>query len=260
MSSWFDAMTVRTKLLTLIFMALVGLLVVSAVALFAQRETMLLDRKERIHNLVETARNIVERYEDLAQKGALSEQDAKERARAALGAMRFDKDNYLFALDGDINKGELNFLVHPREKLVGTSLLKLKDSKGVNLGELFIGGLKSNNGKAMAQYVWKKNDTVGDVIKISYMETSARWQWRVGTGIYIDDVDAIFMQNLRLIGLVCVVGIAIMLLFSLSMMRNLLKQLGGEPKYVLEVVGKIANGNLTVPIQGAERYPNSVLA
>ena len=94
MSSWFDAMTVRTKLLTLIFMALVGLLVVSAVALFAQRETMLLDRKERIHNLVETARNIVERYEDLAQKGALSEQDAKERARAALGAMRFDKDNY----------------------------------------------------------------------------------------------------------------------------------------------------------------------
>lgn len=260
MSSWFDAMTVRTKLLTLIFMALVGLLVVSAVALFAQRETMLLDRKERIHNLVETARNIVERYEDLAQKGALSEQDAKERARAALGAMRFDKDNYLFALDGDINKGELNFLVHPREKLVGTSLLKLKDSKGVNLGELFIGGLKSNNGKAMAQYVWKKNDTVGDVIKISYMETSARWQWRVGTGIYIDDVDAIFMQNLRLIGLVCVVGIAIMLLFSLSMMRNLLKQLGGEPKYVVEVVGKIANGNLTVPIQGAERYPNSVLA
>ena len=62
MSSWFDAMTVRTKLLTLIFMALVGLLVVSAVALFAQRETMLLDRKERIQNLVETARNIVERY------------------------------------------------------------------------------------------------------------------------------------------------------------------------------------------------------
>ncbi len=124
-------------------MALVGLLVVSAVALFAQRETMLLDRKERIHNLVETARNIVERYEDLAQKGALSEQDAKERARAALGAMRFDKDNYLFALDGDIDKGELNFLVHPRDKLVGTSLLKLKDSKGVNLGELFIEGMKS---------------------------------------------------------------------------------------------------------------------
>lgn len=67
MSSWFDAMTVRTKLLTLIFMALVGLLVVSAVALFAQRETMLLDRKERIQNLVETARNIVERYEGSAK-------------------------------------------------------------------------------------------------------------------------------------------------------------------------------------------------
>lgn len=43
--------------------------------------------------------------------------------------MRFDKDNYLFALDGDIDKGELNFLVHPRDKLVGTSLLKLKDKK-----------------------------------------------------------------------------------------------------------------------------------
>lgn len=50
-------------------------------------------------------------------------------------------------------------------------------------------------------------------------------------GIYIDDVDEVFMKNLRLIGLVCVIGIAVMLLFSLSMMRSLLKQLGGEPKY-----------------------------
>ena len=58
--------------------------------------------------------------------------------------------------------------------------------------------------------------------------------------------------------LVFALGLALFLAIIIS--RNLLKQLGGEPEYAASVVGKIANGDLTVQVSVKEGDTSSLLS
>ena len=64
------------------------------------------------------------------------------------------------------------------------------------------------------------------------------------------------MLMLILAGIAIVTGVVIALLIT----RSLLKQLGGEPAYVAEVVADVAQGDLTVQINLAQGDNNSMLA
>ncbi len=59
--------------------------------------------------------------------------------------------------------------------------------------------------------------------------------------------------------IVMLVGMAVLLVFAIKVSSNLLKQLGGEPEYAASVVGKIANGDLTVQVVIKEGDSNSLL-
>lgn len=255
MGTGFDRWSMRSKLMMLMIMALIGLAVVSTVALYSQRDAMLQDRQERTLNISESALGVVARFEKLASEGKLSTEEAQTRAKQAVDAMHYDKDNYVFILDKD-----LNFLVHPRQKLIGFSLHKVKDSTGQNLGDIFAKMLKEGSGHGFAHYMWKKNDEVGDVPKVTYGTTSAQWGWVVGTGIYLDDVDTAFYKNLTRVGVACVLGMLAMLLLSSLIVRNLLRQLGGEPTYTVEIVREIAAGNLAIDVRYDQHNTTSVLA
>jgi methyl-accepting chemotaxis protein len=43
--------------------------------------------------------------------------------------------------------------------------------------------------------VWDKPGFDQPQPKISYLMTSSRWHWIIGTGIYLDDVQAAFMSS-----------------------------------------------------------------
>jgi methyl-accepting chemotaxis protein len=50
------------------------------------------------------------------------------------------------------------------------------------------------------EYLWPKPKPEGGVTdtlfpKLSYVKKFAPWQWVVGTGVYIDDVDTAFRQE-----------------------------------------------------------------
>mgnify|MGYP000910430270 CR=1 FL=1 len=93
----------RTKLSTrmqlLVGLTLVGLLVLCVTALFQLKETMLDDRKEKVHNIVEVGLGIIAHHHKLAADGKLSEAEAKQAARDALRGLRFASSDYYFGID-----------------------------------------------------------------------------------------------------------------------------------------------------------------
>ncbi|RBH39428.1 methyl-accepting chemotaxis protein, partial [Pseudomonas sp. MWU13-2860] len=74
--------------------------------------------------------------------------------------------------------------------------------------------------------------------------TSPGWGWVLGTGIYLDDVAAAYHKSL--FNLALEVGVILLLLAGLGgyIMRSVLGQLGGEPAVTVDIVKRIAAGQL----------------
>jgi methyl-accepting chemotaxis protein len=77
--------------------------------------------------------------------------------------------------------------------------------------------------------VWDKPGFDQPQPKISYLMTSSRWHWIIGTGIYLDDVQAAFMKQLWLTLAEVAAILGLLLIAGLFLMRSVLGQLGADP-------------------------------
>ncbi|NDV13241.1 methyl-accepting chemotaxis protein [Crenobacter sp. HX-7-9] len=247
-------MSMRGKLYALIALAIAGLIALSAIALSEQRKSLLADRVDLIRTQVESTVSMVGYYEALASEGKLPLADAQRLALAAISAQRFNGSEYFFVLDRD-----LDWIAHGvNGELVGKSMRGVRDADGVDLSALFDGALAKGGG--LVEYRWAKPGSEAPVDKISWLGTSRGWGWHVGTGIYVDDVDAAFWrQSAQMLGVVGVLAV-LLLVVSTLIVRNLIRGLGGEPAYAIEVVRKIAAGRLNEPVRLAAGDKDSLLA
>jgi len=188
-----NLLTLRTKLFWLVALAVIMVFLVGIASLLQQREVMLSDHRDRVRAQTEVANSLIQNYEKLAASGQMSESQAQAAAAAALTAIRYDDGNYFFVFDAGLQ----HYLVlGPRPALVGTDPHLTRDGLGRNFGDLFSQALRQGGGKGYVSYVWPKAGSDRAQPKVSYLMTSPRWGWHVGTGMYVDDVNRIFYQNL----------------------------------------------------------------
>ncbi|WP_438696814.1 methyl-accepting chemotaxis protein [Vogesella sp.] len=232
------------------------LCVLGVLSLMHERATMLEDREIKVRNLVESAMTVVKAYEDKASSGALSEAEAKKQAASVLNAMRYDEREYFFAFDR-----EWNWVAHgAKAAMIGKNLNSVKDASGAPLKPLFEQALQSGGGKGLVAYVWDKPgfDTPQD--KISYIATTAGWGWVLGTGIYLDDVQAGFMAQAYVLIVEVLLAVALVVTVGYLIRRSVMQQLGGDPALTRDVVHRIAQGDLNVQVPLAAGDKDSLLA
>ncbi|MDC5707227.1 cache domain-containing protein [Vibrio europaeus] len=115
---------------------------------------------------------------------SLDEDTAKQQVKAVLSKLRYgkDKDGYFFAYDEQgIN------LVHPiMPDLIGKNLIDLQDENGDLLIEALLHQAQSGGG--FHRYLWQKPSTGENVTKLSYAAWLDKWNWMIGTGLYIEDI------------------------------------------------------------------------
>lgn len=245
------SLRVATRIQLLVALTLIGLLTLCFTALLQLKESMLDDRKEKTRNLVEVGIGVLTHYHQLARNGKLSEEDTKAAARETLRSLRYGKGDYYFAWSGD----GIYYLLPGRPEWEGKNKFDLKDAKGKFLVQEMIA--TARNGGGFVDYWFPRAGQDKPEPKLSYAAAFPPWNLTLGTGIYIDDVDAEFQKNAMLFG-----GISLSLLVILSVCgwllgRSVLKQLGGEPAAAAEVMNQVAKGDLSVTVQGA--HPGSLL-
>lgn len=145
------------------------------------RQSVIKHRKEELHNYVTLAEGATEHiYRDKS----LNKQAAQKLVKETLSNMRFGKDGYFYAYDFDGTA-----LVLPgQEWRLGQNWIELEDRNGVKL----IKGLvdKAKAGGGYLNYVFNQPSKGGEVAKkIGYSRALDDWQWMIGTGVYIDDID-----------------------------------------------------------------------
>lgn len=119
-------------------------------------------------------------YEDTA----LPEHVAQQRAKKMLHDMAFGEDGYFFVYDEQGNN-----IVHPRlPELVGKNWWDLQDPNGDYVIRNLIKVAKAGGG--FHSYVWNKPSTGELASKVGHAVFLDKWNWMIGTGLYVDDVEA----------------------------------------------------------------------
>lgn len=145
-------------------------------------------KREMIRQLVESAESTLDYYYRLEQKGILTHKQAQAGAVANLRNMRYGKDNKDYFWIIDMN----HFVVlNPyRPDLEGKDWSQLHDPNGKYFIQEFVKTVKYY-GAGYAEYMWQwKDDPKRIVPKISYIKGFEPWDWIIGTGVYIEDVQA----------------------------------------------------------------------
>ncbi|MCG8617114.1 MAG: methyl-accepting chemotaxis protein [Desulfobacterales bacterium] len=111
-------------------------------------------------------------------------QEKVEAIRIAIDNIRFetDKSGYYF-----VYQGTTNVALPPKKSLQGKDLGHLKDKNGVFLVKDL--GKAASSGGGFVEYIWPKPGA-GDVPKLSYAEMIPGTDFWIGTGVYLDNIDA----------------------------------------------------------------------
>ncbi|MGA2079660.1 MAG: methyl-accepting chemotaxis protein [Holophaga sp.] len=144
------------------------------------RETLLNERKNQLRACVEMAVRVLE---GLPQDQALK----------VAATMRYGKDGYIW-----INDTANFMLVHPSPALQGTDTSGLRDPNGIYIVR-DITRLCVESGEGFLAYSWKKPGHDELIPKISFAKAIPSRHWCVGTGMYVDDVDASVGQEQALV-------------------------------------------------------------
>ncbi|MBL8399280.1 MAG: methyl-accepting chemotaxis protein [Candidatus Accumulibacter sp.] len=254
MANW--AFTLRGKLAAMSMVTMLALLALCLVFLHSNKSQMREDREAKIRNLVEAAHSVAAQYHAESQAGRLSDEEAQKAASNVIGNLRYDAVEYFF-IQGS-RSGKL--ILHPlKPALQGKSLDEIKDKNGYPFASE-MNRLAIANGSGLVDYVWSRPGSEDLVHKLAFVKHFAPWGWVIGTGIYIDDIDAHFRADafkLLLWGLAIGTFIAGSLLL---LSRHILRTLGGEPLAASAVVRRIAEGDLTTPVVCRAGDSDSLLA
>lgn len=143
------------------------------------------EKKVSVKNTVEVAYDIIQKYHTLAKNGLLTEAEAKSTAADMLRELRYNDNEYFW-----INDYNHKMIMHPiSSDLENKNMSNFKDADGVLMFSEFVKVAK-RDGSGFVQYHWEKPGSDKAVPKISFVKGLKEWGWIVGSGIYIDDVEA----------------------------------------------------------------------
>lgn len=250
-----QGMSLRSKLITMTGATIVALAILFSGLLYSERNQLLADRHDKIRNLVEVAHSTLAFYDQQTRDGKMSIAEAQSAAMGALRQTRYDQSEYFWINDlSDV------MVMHPiKPELEGKKLDKIQDKNGKFLFVEFNRTVK-DKGAGFVDYLWPKPGSESAVPKISYVKGFTPWGWVVGSGIYVDDVEAKFREAaLRFLAWGVIIGGIIAVSLAL-LSRNIIRTLGGEPAVAAEITRRIAAGDLTVHIPSREGDDTSLLA
>ncbi|PZA11517.1 chemotaxis protein [Rhodopseudomonas palustris] len=237
-------MTIGRRIYLLIGLSLLGLL---GITLLDSRElaTGLQQQKQiELKHLAELAISFVKDEYDAAQRGEIGAAEAQKRAQERISKLRYGGNEYFFITDM-----QSRMLMHPIAKqLIGQDQSGAKDSNGKRLFAEMVDTVR-RNGSGFVDYVWPKPGSDQSYPKLTYVAGFQPWGWIIGTGVYIDDLDA---QTWRATQQSLIVGALVLLvtiLASVMIARRITKPIHAMTAAMKELAG----GRLEVEVPGIGR-------
>ena len=190
-------------------------------------------KRQQTQHVVQTASGILTFYHSLETTGVMTRDAAQKQALSAVRGLRYDHDDYFW-----INDLTPVMIMHPANpKLDGQNLSAIRDPDGFAVFNEFV-ILAKAKGAGIVNYRWPKPGAEAPVAKTSYIQLFEPWGWIIGSGVYVDDVQAEFSGQVwkaSVIGL----GIALVMALLVTLIaRSIVQPL----QAAVNAMGNIASG------------------
>ncbi|MBF0338971.1 MAG: methyl-accepting chemotaxis protein [Nitrospirae bacterium] len=203
------------------------------------KKNMVDEKLNSLRNLTDIAYALMVEYNERANKGEFTQEEAQNRAKARIRNIRYMEKEYFW-----INDMQPKMIMHPiKPELDGKDLSDNKDPNGKRLFIEFVKVCKKD-GAGYVNYMWSKPGSQKPVPKLSYVRLFKPWDWIVGTGVYIDNIDRqmnalkiqIFIGTLVCFGIIIGLSLFIARINTLPIVRG------------METMRQVSDGDLTIDI------------
>ena len=235
MTNWFRQFSVTSRLRALMALSALAVLALSIGLLWHGYQRQLDDRSIAVRQTVEVAHGILAWAHDQQTAGHMTQAAAQKAAIDQLNQLRYGQGEYFW-----VNDMQLRMVHHPiKPALNGTSVADIKDPNGVYLFQAFVKTV-NDAGAGYVAYQWPKPGHETPVDKISYVKGFAPWGWLVGSGLYLDDLQADFRRDA--IGMVCVALVLSALIWLVG--ETTVRDVGRGIQATVERAEAVAQGHI----------------
>ena len=231
----------RLRLMSLFVALILAALSIGTTTYIAH--SMRTDMSTKTRELVESAVSLIASYQAQAQAGSLSEDQAKRQALLAVKALRYGHNDYFW-----VNDMAPTMLMHPiKPELDGRDISQTRDPNGK---ALFVEMVKvvQSQGEGQVDYMWARTSGGTPVPKISYVKGFTPWGWVVGSGVYVDDMEAAITSMRHQ-----VMGIAAALISGVFLIMHLMARSISQPiSQITQAMHQISNDQFNVQISDTD--------
>ncbi len=241
----------QNKLRVIVIFAVACMLLMEVYSLLSLKGNLLEEKKLKTKHVVETACGVVEHYYKSFKDGKLQEQQAKSMALNTLRALRYDEKEYFW-----INDMTPVMIMHPyKPEMEGKSQADATDPTGKRIFVEFANTVR-NHKAGFVNYLWSKPDVKDPVPKVSYVSGFEPWGWVIGSGIYVDDVNALFWKKVWTALALFTAIAAVLVALSWAITRGMKRPL----QNLLDASEALSKGNTGVTIDVSTKDEIGMLA
>ncbi len=234
--------SVRYKLTLIIVLFSLLILALETLNLSDMREQLEISKEQQSKEIVTTANHLTNHFYQQFKQGKLTEEAAKQAAIEAVSAMRYSDGNYVFI--SDMNAFMISHPIKPQ--LNGKDLSNTQDPDGFKLFKAFA-DLAREQGEGVVNYRWPKPGVEGAIKKISYISSMKEWGWVFGTGVYVDDLDAIFLEELSHAAILLASLMPIIIFVSVIISKSITQPIS----QISQAMQRLAQGDFTTKVNSS---------
>ncbi|HEY0572174.1 MAG TPA: methyl-accepting chemotaxis protein, partial [Enterovirga sp.] len=237
-------LTISRRLGLLVALGALVSLAITAIQLFSLNDSLLQERRAGVKMQVEQAVSVVKGLADAAAAGRITTEVAQQRAAEALRSMRFGEGEYFFVYGFD----GLTKVHGLKPEFEGKQRIETKDPSGKRYIAEMIERAKTVGGAYVTYSAPRQGNDIA-VPKISWVAGFAPWQWMIGTGVYLDDIDDIFWDRTMRASAIGAVLLAILMGSAWYLARGLVLPIRG----LTDTMRRLTAGEIDTKVDGQER-------
>ncbi len=226
-------LSISQRLWLILIVAMTMLLALGLLMLKQIHDDLNEDKAQKTRHVVQAASGVLDYYHGLETAGTLSRDAAQQQALQVISKMRYDQGDYFW-----INDLRPFMVMHPTNpKLDGKDLSAIKDPDGVAIFNEMV-ALAKTQGSGNLAYRWPKPGADEPVAKTSYVQVFEPWGWVIGSGVYIDDIQAEFQAQ---VWKASAAGLTIAM-FMVVLVRLIARSIARPLKEAVQAMSNIASG------------------
>ncbi len=248
-------LSIQKRLILLTSIVTLVMLIPLAYVLNQYQNDLMDAKKIKTRHLVESTHSLIDHFYQQQVAGLLTEEQAQEQAKRAVEKLRYEDNEYFW-----INNMQPTMLMHAvKPALNNKDVSGVKDPNGKKIFMEFV-KLAKAQGEGVVYYLWPKAGSDIDVEKVSYIKLYKPWGWIIGTGVYIDDINAVVWERIKHVLSALFFSLIAMTILALWISRSILVPC----KQTLDALNDIASGDgdLTkqLPLNGKDELSHIATA